>query len=159
MRNTYFMSFVLFQFSGKQYICSWYVGRPTFNEISMSNYYFHMHALQHRIRPMITKNVLLQLSFFGDIWSRPTLGRARRIGLQWPQKTSYERTRDPIRLDVVNTFSVPLLLLFSQNFSCCYKAAAVAATLGTSPILRQQRDWVGGVRKTAIFADVQYYSC
>ena len=31
--------------------------------------------------------------------------------------------------------------------------------LGTIPILLQQRDWVGGVRKVAIFADVQYYLC
>ena len=31
--------------------------------------------------------------------------------------------------------------------------------LGTIPILRQQRDWVGGVRKIAIFADFQYYLC
>ena len=30
--------------------------------------------------------------------------------------------------------------------------------LGTIPILRQQRDWVGGIRKMAIFADFQYYS-
>ena len=30
-------------------------------------------------------------------------------------------------------------------------------SLGTIPILRQQRDWVGGVRKMAIFAEVQYY--
>ena len=29
--------------------------------------------------------------------------------------------------------------------------------LGTIPILRQQRDWVVGVRKMTIFADVQYY--
>ena len=29
--------------------------------------------------------------------------------------------------------------------------------LGTVPILRQQMDWVGGVRKVAISADVQYY--
>ena len=28
---------------------------------------------------------------------------------------------------------------------------------GTIPILRQQRDWVGGVRKIAIFAYFQYY--
>ena len=28
---------------------------------------------------------------------------------------------------------------------------------GTIPILRKQRDWVGGVRKMEIFADVQYY--
>ena len=29
---------------------------------------------------------------------------------------------------------------------------------GTIPILRHQRDWVGGVRKMAIiFADLQYY--
>ena len=27
-------------------------------------------------------------------------------------------------------------------------------TYGTIPILRQQRDWVGGVRKSVIFADV-----
>ena len=31
------------------------------------------------------------------------------------------------------------------------------AHLGTIPILCQQRDWVGGVRKMAIFADIQYY--
>ena len=31
--------------------------------------------------------------------------------------------------------------------------------LGTIPILRQQRDWVGEVRKMAISADVQYYLC
>ena len=30
-------------------------------------------------------------------------------------------------------------------------------TLATIPILRQQRDWVGGVRKMGIFARVQYY--
>ena len=30
---------------------------------------------------------------------------------------------------------------------------------GTIPILRQQRNWVGGVRKMTIFADVQCYSC
>ena len=30
---------------------------------------------------------------------------------------------------------------------------------GTIPILRQQRDWVGGIRKLTIFADVQYYLC
>ena len=29
--------------------------------------------------------------------------------------------------------------------------------LGTIPILRQHMDWVGGVRKVVIFADVQYY--
>ena len=32
-------------------------------------------------------------------------------------------------------------------------------TRGTIPILRQQRDCVGGVRKLAIFTDVQYYLC
>ena len=30
---------------------------------------------------------------------------------------------------------------------------------GTIPILHQQRGWVGGIRKMAIFADVQYYFC
>ena len=30
---------------------------------------------------------------------------------------------------------------------------------GTIPILRQQRDWVGGVKQMVIFADVQYYLC
>ena len=29
--------------------------------------------------------------------------------------------------------------------------------LETIPILLQQRDWMDGVRKIAIFADVQYY--
>ena len=28
--------------------------------------------------------------------------------------------------------------------------------LGTIPILRQQKDWVGGLSKVAIFADIQY---
>ena len=36
------------------------------------------------------------------------------------------------------------------NSSECY---------GTIPILRQQRNWVSGFRKMAIFADVQYYLC
>ena len=31
--------------------------------------------------------------------------------------------------------------------------------LGAIPILRQQKDRVGGVRNIAIFADVQYYLC
>ena len=30
--------------------------------------------------------------------------------------------------------------------------------LETIPILRQQKDWMGGVRKRAILADVQYNS-
>ena len=36
-----------------------------------------------------------------------------------------------------------------------------AHTFRTSlfPILHQQRDWVGGVRKIGIFASVQYYQC
>ena len=29
--------------------------------------------------------------------------------------------------------------------------------LGTMPILRQQRNWVDGFRKMAIFADIQYH--
>ena len=32
-------------------------------------------------------------------------------------------------------------------------------SLGTIPILHQQRDWEGGVRKKATFDDVQYYLC
>ena len=32
-------------------------------------------------------------------------------------------------------------------------------TLDATPILRQQRNWVGGVKKVAIFTDVQYYLC
>ena len=35
----------------------------------------------------------------------------------------------------------------------------MAVTLEAIPILRQQKDWMGGVRKIAIFADVQYYLC
>ena len=34
-----------------------------------------------------------------------------------------------------------------------------AIHIGTIPILRQQRETVGGVRKMTIFADVQYYLC
>ena len=37
-------------------------------------------------------------------------------------------------------------------------ANAKARTIGTIPILRQQIDLVGGVRKMAIFLDVQYYA-
>ena len=37
--------------------------------------------------------------------------------------------------------------------------AVSALPLGTIPTLRQQRNWVGEVRKMAIFADVQYYLC
>ena len=32
------------------------------------------------------------------------------------------------------------------------------SALGTIPILRQQRDWVGGVRKMVIFADFSFYA-
>jgi hypothetical protein len=31
------------------------------------------------------------------------------------------------------------------------------STKGTIPILREQKDWVAGVRKIAYFADVQYF--
>ena len=31
--------------------------------------------------------------------------------------------------------------------------------VGTIPTLRQQRDWVGGVRKLSISADDQHYLC
>ena len=39
------------------------------------------------------------------------------------------------------------------------RSKILQASIGTIPILRQQRDWVGGVRKMTIFADVQYYLC
>ena len=39
------------------------------------------------------------------------------------------------------------------------KEALLAGGQGTIPILRQQKVWVGGVRKMAIFDDVQYYLC
>ena len=39
------------------------------------------------------------------------------------------------------------------------KEALLAAGQGTIPILRQQRVWVGGVRKMANFDDVQNYLC
>ena len=52
------------------------------------------------------------------------------------------------------------------NFKCfssrCFNPLSVDisfGTFGTIPILRQQWDWVGGVKKMAIFADVQYYLC
>ena len=66
--------------------------------------------------------------------------------------------------------SLCLLQLFTVEFSTilpCYIitllgfafANASKFALGTIPILRQKKDWVGGVRKMAIFADVQYYLC
>ena len=39
------------------------------------------------------------------------------------------------------------------------KEALLEAGQWTIPILGQQRVWVGGVRKMAIFDDVQYYLC
>ena len=45
------------------------------------------------------------------------------------------------------------------GLSCCGISNIVKDFLGTIPLLRQQRDWVGGVRKMAIFADVQYCIC
>ena len=38
-------------------------------------------------------------------------------------------------------------------------AKTVTEWYGTIPILRQQRDWLGGVKKMAIFADIHYYLC
>ena len=35
----------------------------------------------------------------------------------------------------------------------------VPVVKGTTPILRQQRDWVGGVIRMVFFADVQCYLC
>ena len=66
--------------------------------------------------------------------------------------------------------SLCLMQLFTVEFSTilpCYIitllglafANASKFALGTIPILRQKRDWVGGVKKMAIFADVQYYLC
>ena len=40
-----------------------------------------------------------------------------------------------------------------------WKKVGFCTCKGTVPILRQQRDWVGGVRKMSIFADFQYYLC
>ena len=64
--------------------------------------------------------------------------------------------------------NVELCLLFFIMFLISFPGAATCIPGGTSipefwlgaiPILRQQRDWVSGVRKIAIFADVQYYLC
>ena len=38
-------------------------------------------------------------------------------------------------------------------------AKTVTEWYGTIPILHQQRDWLGGVKKMAIFADIHYYLC
>ena len=54
-------------------------------------------------------------------------------------------------------FKAKSLIIFRQYQT---KSATVLGYLcgdgqGTIPILRQQRNWVGGVRKMIIFADVQ----
>ena len=68
--------------------------------------------------------------------------------------------------------------LFRNHFQCFYKGQKFQKlfflvsiliknkrinlpniALGSILILRQQGDWVGGVRKMVIFADVQYYLC
>ena len=41
--------------------------------------------------------------------------------------------------------------------SCRLLLMYLLASYGTIPILRHQIDWVGGVRKKLIFAEVQYY--
>ena len=47
-----------------------------------------------------------------------------------------------------------LLQYFDETWRTIFREC-----FGTIPKLRQQRDWVGGVRKLVIFADVQYYFC
>ena len=47
------------------------------------------------------------------------------------------------------------LLIHKGAFTICLSKLK----LGTIPILRKQRDWVGRVRKMAMFADVKYYLC
>jgi hypothetical protein len=51
-----------------------------------------------------------------------------------------------------------LLVCSSQSLSPTAQQSPVQLwfVLETIPILRQQRDWVGGVRKMAIFAADQY---
>ena len=63
--------------------------------------------------------------------------------------------------------NVELCLLFSIMFLIGFPGATCIPGgksipefwLGAIPILRQQKERVGGVRKMAIFADVQYYLC
>ena len=49
--------------------------------------------------------------------------------------------------------------IISKAMISCFFRSFVPWDLRTTPILRQQRDWVGGVRKMTIFADIQYYFC
>ena len=64
----------------------------------------------------------------------------------------------------------PSLFLAFKNFNTAallkittlpiaYSLCVTYFGLGTTPILRQQMKWMGGVRKVAFFADAQYYLC
>ena len=50
-------------------------------------------------------------------------------------------------------------LLKITTLAIAYSLCVTYFGLGTNPILRQQMNWVGGVRKVAFFEDVQYYLC
>ena len=96
--------------------------RHSSNEISMSNYCagIHIHSEWRSAGYAHDNKECVSCSFHSlVIYGRWSPGGLHSVALE-----NYEKTREPIRLDVVNTFSVPLLLLCSQNFSCCYKAAA-----------------------------------
>ena len=60
------------------------------------------------------------------------------------------------------TFSCVLIAYGNDSLSvvfCKHLQCKNSVDLDTIPILRQQRKWVSGVNKMAIFADVPYYSC
>ena len=57
-----------------------------------------------------------------------------------------------------NIFNTAALLKLT-TLAIAYSLCVTYFGLGTIPILRQQMNWVGGVRKVAFFADVQYNLC
>ena len=47
----------------------------------------------------------------------------------------------------------------AREICVIFKAHAARTYIGTLPILRQQRDWVDGVRLMTNFADEEYFLC
>ena len=55
-----------------------------------------------------------------------------------------------------NIFNTAVLLKIT-TLAIAYSLCVTYFGFGTIPILRQQMNWVGGVRKVSFFADVHYY--
>ena len=68
----------------------------------------------------------------------------------------YFQVSTPSLFLAFNIFDTAALLKIT-TLAIAYSLCVTYFGLGTIPILRQQMNWVVGVRKVAFFADVQYY--